>query len=130
MYHVPQNIRNAGKILSCFAPERKHRLAKVAANNAFASSTELHVLRRLTHQCIADLPLTLQPVRLCKPSLAPSTCRPLLAQFIGEVGGIMAAKAVCTTSGRFRTKSFLFCLSADGPIYGEAAQFIEANGVC
>ena len=46
LLHLPGQIRRLGKVISCFAAERKHRSAKRAA---------LHVFRHLEHTTLADM---------------------------------------------------------------------------
>ena len=46
MLHLAETYRMLGKVISCFAAERKHRRTKRAA---------LHVFRHLEHTCLADV---------------------------------------------------------------------------
>ena len=78
LLHIPDMIRRHGCLLTCFAPERRHRFAKSAAVLAFQSRyLGRFVIQRLTAHYLENLPgaqfelHTIQGVMEMDPERAP-----------------------------------------------------------
>jgi hypothetical protein len=68
LFHIPGVFRRFGANVSCFAPERKHKLVKSICAHAFGSGLQKNVTTRILYTDLENLmSRPCQPFLLCEP---------------------------------------------------------------
>ncbi|CAK0865691.1 unnamed protein product [Prorocentrum cordatum] len=120
LWHVPDQIERDNSNLSCFGPERRHRLVKGIGSHVF-NQMESHILAKLLNDCyanIVDRRETLQQTYLMprRPWVVPDSFRNVFVNlhmvYVSEkvhcgVGYIMARDLIQTTMNVGCVKFFM-----------------------
>ena len=130
IYHTLAMIRLTGINLSCWRPEREHKVPKASAKHLTSQFPSEHILRRSLVRLLHNMQnaFTFSIVYLVRPKLA-NHLRPTLLPLVPDIGlTVEEAKEIQTHIGRIREHDFIVAFVGERVVAGFAQFFV--GGVC